>query len=71
MPYYVVEITILPFVPNPALSPMALQLHPVYQSETGHCYFRGSTSLLRYSYQEFAELTVTEVEKHFDKIKEQ
>ena len=71
VPYYVVEISILPFVPNASLSPMVLQLHPIYQSERGRCYFRGSTSLLEYSYQQFAEVTISEAEKHFDKIEKE
>ena len=66
--YYVIEISILPFVYDPELPPMVLQLYPIYQNEQGRCYFRGSTSLQEYSYQQVAELTVAEVEEHFRKI---
>ena len=70
IPYYVVEISILPFIRDPTLPPMVLQLYPIYQNEQGRCYFRGSTSLQEYSYQQVAELTIDEVEAHFSRIKE-
>ena len=63
------EISILPFVRDPMLPPMVLQLYPIYQDEQGRCFVRGTTSLREYSCRHVAELTIDEVEAHFSKIK--
>ncbi len=50
MPVYVIEIEIKPFVPNPSVDRIVLQLHPVYEDEEERCYFRRTASVQAVSY---------------------
>ena len=44
LPIYVIEIRILPFVPNPSAHEDTLQLAPVYQNEEGTSFLRKTAS---------------------------
>lgn len=45
VPYYVIEIHILPFLPQPNVDPVILQLYPIYEDEEERAYVRGSASV--------------------------
>ncbi len=45
VPYYVIEIHIFPFKPEPHIDPIILQLHPIYEDEEERVYLRGAASI--------------------------
>ncbi|XP_064398245.1 schlafen-like protein 2 [Halichondria panicea] len=68
LPIYVIEIRILPFVPNPSAHEDTLQLAPVYQNEEGTSFLRKTASNKSMKYQEIAEFTRLQARNHFEKV---